>query len=61
VYQVIATVVAWLNLAEGQHLELEAGEDLDLVEREAAGEAADAARTWRKPSDWWRIGEGRRH
>jgi hypothetical protein len=25
VYQVIATVLAWLNLAEGQHLELEAG------------------------------------
>src|SRR5579862_8322186 len=45
VYQVVATVLAWLNLAEGQHLELEAGEDLDLVEREAAGEAADAART----------------
>lgn len=45
VYQVIATVLAWLNLAEGQHLELEAGEDFDLVEREAASVAADVART----------------
>lgn len=44
-YQVVATVLAWLNLAEGQHLELEAGEDLDLVERAAASDAADAART----------------
>ena len=45
VYQVVATVLAWLNLAEGQHLELEAGEDFDLVEREAASVAADASRT----------------
>ena len=45
VYQVIATVLAWLNLAEGQHLELEAGEDLDLIEREASSEVADASRT----------------
>lgn len=45
VYQVVATVLAWLNLAEGQRLELEAGEDFDLVERESASEGADAART----------------
>ena len=31
VYQVVATVLAWLNLAEGQHLAAEAGEDFDLV------------------------------
>lgn len=45
VYQVIATVLAWLNLVEGQHLELEAGEDFDLIERAAAIEGADARRT----------------
>lgn len=45
VYQVIAIVLAWLNLAEGQHLELEAGEDFDLVERVAVSEASDRART----------------
>jgi hypothetical protein len=45
VYQVVATVLAWLNLADDQHLELEAGEDFDLVERQAASEASDPART----------------
>jgi hypothetical protein len=45
VYQVVATVLAWLNLEEGQHLELEAGEDFDLVEQDATSEATDAART----------------
>jgi hypothetical protein len=41
-YQIIATVLAWLNLAEGQHLELEAGEDFDLVEPTAAIEVSGA-------------------
>ncbi len=45
VYQVVATVLAWLNLVDDQHLELEAGEDFDLVERQAASEASDPART----------------
>jgi len=45
VYQVVATVLAWLNLAEDQHLELEAGEDFDLVERTAAIEVSDEGRT----------------
>ncbi len=45
VYQVIATVLAWLNLAEGQHLELEAGEDFDLVEPTTAIEVSDPGRT----------------
>src|SRR5271170_4786437 len=45
VYQVIATVLAWLNLAEGQHLELEAGEDFDLVERTATIEVSEPGRT----------------
>lgn len=45
VYQVVATVLAWLNLAENQHLDLEAGEDIDLVEQEAAIEASEAGRT----------------
>src|SRR5271170_3478685 len=45
VYQVVATVLAWLNLAENQHLELEAGEDIDVVERESAIGAAEAGRT----------------
>jgi len=44
VYQVVATVLAWLNLADGQHLELEAGEDFDLVEGTAAIEASGAGR-----------------
>ncbi len=45
VYQVIATVLAWLNLAENQHLDLEAGEDIDLVEREAAAGTLEVDRT----------------
>ena len=45
VYQVIATIVDWLNLAEGQHLALEAGEDIDLVRREATNHPAEVDRT----------------
>jgi hypothetical protein len=45
VYQVVATVLAWLNLAENQHLDLEAGEDIDLVSRQAAASDAEADRT----------------
>jgi hypothetical protein len=45
VYQVIATVLAWLNLADGQHLELEAGEDFDVVYGATAIEAAYAGRS----------------
>ena len=45
VYQVIATALAWLNLVEGQYLDLEAGEDLDLVYREATIDATETGRT----------------
>lgn len=45
VYQVIATVLAWLNLAECEHLDLEAGEDIDLVSRRTATDDAETDRT----------------
>jgi hypothetical protein len=45
VYQVVVTVLAWLSLGEGQHLDLEAGEDIDLVSRQAATGDAEADRT----------------
>ena len=33
VYQVNVTILRWLELIPGQHLELEAGEDIDLVQQ----------------------------
>jgi hypothetical protein len=38
VFQVNLTILHWLQLSEGEHLELEAGEDIDLV-RQAADES----------------------
>ena len=32
VFQVNVTILRWLHLQSGQHLELEAGEDIDLQE-----------------------------
>ena len=36
VFQVNVTILRWLNLQSGQHLELEAGEDIDLIQAAAA-------------------------
>ena len=36
VFQVNVTILRWLNLKPGQHLELEAGEDIDLIQKGAA-------------------------
>lgn len=35
VFQVNVTILRWLNLQSGQHLELEAGEDIDLIQAAA--------------------------
>jgi hypothetical protein len=45
VYQVIATIVDWLKLADNHHLALEAGEDIDVVRREATNNPAEVDRT----------------
>jgi hypothetical protein len=45
VYQVIATIVDWLTLAENHLLALEAGEDIDIVRREATNNPAEVDRT----------------
>src|SRR5215213_5891391 len=45
VYQVDLTILRWLSLQEGQHLELERGEDIDLVGQALA--ANDSAEAWR--------------
>ena len=44
VFQVNATILRWLNLKPGEHLELEAGEDIDLVQRGAASSGAEDQR-----------------
>jgi hypothetical protein len=36
VFQVNVTILRWLNLKPGQHLELEAGEDIDLIQKGAS-------------------------
>src|SRR5690349_6378929 len=36
VFQVNVTILRWLHLRPGQHLELEAGEDIDLIQEAAA-------------------------
>ena len=36
VFQVNVTILRWLHLQPGQHLELEAGEDIDLIQAAAA-------------------------
>ena len=36
VFQVNVTILRWLHLQSGQHLELEAGEDIDLIQAAAA-------------------------
>jgi len=44
VFQVNVTILRWLNLLPGQHLELEAGEDIDLIQTAAAHGLGDARR-----------------
>jgi hypothetical protein len=44
VYQVNVTVQRWLNLGPNEHLELEAGEDIDIVRRARADDISEAER-----------------
>jgi len=44
VYQVNVTVQRWLNLCPNEHLELEAGEDIDIVRRARADDISEAER-----------------
>jgi hypothetical protein len=44
VYQVNVTVQRWLNLGANEHLELEAGEDIDIVRRARADDTSEAER-----------------
>src|ERR1700691_594177 len=44
VFQVNVTILRWLNLLPGQHLELEAGENIDLIQTAAAHGLDDARR-----------------
>ena len=44
VYQVNVTVQRWLNLGANEHLELEAGEDIDIVRRARADDISEAER-----------------
>jgi hypothetical protein len=41
VYQVNVTIQHWLKLGPGEHLELEAGEDIDIVRHEAGESETD--------------------
>jgi len=41
VFQVNVTILRWINLKPGQHLELEAGEDIDLIQQAAASGLRD--------------------
>jgi hypothetical protein len=41
VYQVNVTIQHWLKLGPGEHLELEAGEDIDIVRYEAGESETD--------------------
>ena len=45
VFQVNVTILHWLNLTDGEHLELEAGEDIDIVRRETKSDASGIDRT----------------
>ena len=45
VFQVNVTILHWLDLTDGEHLELEAGEDIDLVRRETKRDASGIDRT----------------
>jgi hypothetical protein len=44
VFQVNVTILDWLKLLPGQHLELEAGEDIDLIQKAAAQGLSDLSR-----------------
>lgn len=44
VFQVNVTILHWLKLLPGQHLELEAGEDIDLIQEAAAQGLSDLSR-----------------
>ena len=44
-YQVDQTILRWLGLARGEHLELEAGEDIDVVVRDLLVDGSAEART----------------
>ena len=44
VFQVNVTILDWLELLPGQHLELEAGEDIDLIQEAAALGLTDLSR-----------------
>ena len=44
VFQVNVTILDWLDLLPGQHLELEAGEDIDLIQEAAALGLTDLSR-----------------
>jgi hypothetical protein len=44
VFQVNVTIQHWLKLGPGEHLELEAGEDIDIVRQEAGESGADPER-----------------
>src|ERR1035437_8609372 len=44
VYQVTVTIQRWLTLGPGEHLELEAGEDIDIVRQEIANDTSGIAR-----------------
>jgi len=44
VFQVNVTILRWLGLPEGEHLELECGEDIDIVQNGADGDIAAETR-----------------
>jgi hypothetical protein len=44
VFQVNITILRWLELREGEHLELECGEDIDTVQNGSDGDLAIEAR-----------------
>src|SRR5580698_7313271 len=54
-YQINVTLVRWLSLQPGQHLELECGEDIDTVE----GDAAEAGSSERRLLEQLKVREGR--
>ena len=44
VFQVNVTILRWLSLKAGEHLELEAGEDIDLIQRGVASSESEDER-----------------
>jgi hypothetical protein len=44
VFQVNVTLLRWLNLKAGEHLELEAGEDIDVIQECAARSGSEDKR-----------------